>query len=127
MRVKANQFWTDTGYDLERDTLYQASWTMESPWMDAEIPSDPEKGNLCNPILLRLFAFTKRFRTAPFLALIGCVDQRKETFFRLFRHRPFTVKMSGRLWVFANDTPIALCYRNNKGELEFTVSRWSGR
>ena len=125
MKVKANQFWTNTGYDLERDAEYKASWTVVSPWMDARIPSDPEKGNLYNPILLQLFAFSKRSRRAPFLALIGCVDQRKDTFFRLFRDCRFKSTRSGRLWVFANDAPLRCCYRNNKGELEFTVSKCS--
>ena len=126
MKVKANQFWKNTGCDLERDAEYQASWTVVSPWIDVRIPSDPETGNLRNPILLRLFAFTKRFRAAPFLALIGCVDQRKETFIPLVRDRRFQVKRSGRLWVFANDAPFGWYYRNNKGELEFTVLKCSG-
>jgi hypothetical protein len=122
MRVLANRFWNDTECDLVSGVTYRVGWKLLSPWKDNDVPSNPGMGNLSDPLLLRLFAFTKRCRSAPFLALIGCVDRRKDTYVRLFDGKEFTASRSGRLWVFANDTPLAPFYANNHGELDLSIT-----
>ena len=110
-----------TGALLEVGAEYEIQVTaMPEPWKDAWVEASPATGwsgmaGLVEP-LARLGAV---FSDAPVYALLGQVEL--GTVFHVGMQRKMKSAADGRLYLFANDWPIA--YTNNRGCLQLRIAR----
>lgn len=114
VRVRADQFWTDTGIALVPGRYrFQAS----GRWSDWFIPSGPA-GYHALPLLF--FERQRRVAGAPWMALIGAVGHDDGAAFVIGEGGERDIDSAGELCCFANDLPTM--YWNNQGEVELTVT-----
>jgi hypothetical protein len=81
-------------------------------WRDASIETDPA-GYVSVNLLQRLTERWRRAPAAPWFALVGAIDRRKETLFVIGTGSTVQAPATGQLTCFAND--LRGFYFNNSG------------
>ena len=98
--ILARNIWNDTGISLVAGQEYR--FTAVGQWIDWYIPCDAEGFPSPNPLFWP-FEWLRRMPREQWFALIGAIDRKPETQFRIGRQRSVTVPATGMLTCFAND------------------------
>jgi len=114
--IDSKALWVDTGVRLVAGTTYQLRAT--GRWRDASIDADAS-GYASVNIFQRLTERLRRMPDAPWFALIGAIDRRKETQFVIGTACTFRATSNGRLTCFAND--LRGFYFNNSGSVMLAI------
>jgi hypothetical protein len=116
--IDSGAIWVDTGVLLTAGDTYElrASGT----WHDASIVTDAAGYPSAN-FFQRLTERLRRVPDAPWFALIGAIDRRKDTQFVIGAGRTFRAPFSGQLTCFAND--LRGFYFNNSGSVMLSVEK----
>jgi hypothetical protein len=122
--------WNDHGIMLVNGHKYRFT-AVANNWKDKGIASSLDEGWLETPTftskLLKPMSFLRRNSDAPWYALVGSIrdKQGNEQCFKIVnKEEPvFEAKLTGRLFVFANDYPAKAIYENNEGELDLKIIR----
>lgn len=114
VKVRADQFWTDTGI-----ALVPGRYRFEAGgrWSDWFIRSGPE-GYHALPLLF--FERQRRVSGAPWMVLVGAIGHDDATAFVIGTGVERDIAAAGELCCFGNDLPTM--YWNNQGEVELTVT-----
>jgi len=112
--IDSRRRWNDSGIQLQAGQLY--AYEAQGCWTDWWIQCSAEGYERCWLRPLRRF---RRYPSAAWFQLIASLDRRPECSWPLHGSGRFTAPASGRLWLYANDAPIA--YWNNRGALRFTL------
>ena len=118
--IDAKSLWVDTGILVEAGTTYQLRAT--GTWQDASIGTDAA-GYASVNAFQRLTERLRRMPRAPWFALIGAIDRRKDTQFVIGTACTFRAPASGRLTCFAND--LRGFYFNNAGSVVLSIEKSS--
>jgi hypothetical protein len=114
VKVRADQFWTDTGIALIPGRYrFQAA----GRWSDWFIPSGPDG---YHALAMLFFERQRRVAAAPWMALIGAIGRDDATAFVIGNGTECDIAAEGELCCFGNDLPTM--YWNNQGEVELTVT-----
>jgi hypothetical protein len=116
--IDAREHWNRTGIHVDAGGRYRA--TAEGEWHDAGKNCDAD-GWKSDSDLIRDLEMFRRVRHADWFALIGAIDEDRESEFVIGRQVEFTASRDGELTCFANDAPFM--YWNNKGSVTLTVTR----
>jgi hypothetical protein len=112
--IHSRRRWNDSGMDLLAGHVYayeaQGCWT---DWWIQTSAEGYERG------WLRPLERFRRFPAAAWFQLIASLDRQPQCSWPLGCSGRFTSPASGRLWLYANDAPIA--YWNNRGALSFRL------
>jgi hypothetical protein len=122
--------WNDHGIMLVKGHKYRFTATARN-WKDKGIVSSLDEGWLETPgvtsKILKPMSFLRRNSDAPWYALVGAIrdEQGNEQCFKIVDEaKPiFEARLTGRLFVFANDYPSQSIYDNNEGELDLKIIR----
>jgi hypothetical protein len=116
--IIARNFWNDTGIRLISGQEYH--FTAVGRWIDFYISCDADGFRSPNPLFFP-WEPLRRMPHEQWFTLIGAIDRKPETQFRIGRERTMIAPATGTLSCFAND--VGLAYWNNFGSLELTVRR----
>lgn len=93
-------------------------FTAAGQWVDAKIETGPEG---YDNIWMSPFTWMRRVPEARWFELVGCLDKRLNTAFRIGAGTTRIFPEGGRLFCFANDA--RGFYGNNHGEVTLTIER----
>jgi hypothetical protein len=116
--ILARNIWNDTGIRLVAGREYRFSATGQ--WIDWYIPCDAEGFASPNPLFWP-FEPLRRMPREQWFSLIGAIDRKPETQFRIGKQLTVIAPATGMLTCFAND--VGFAYWNNIGSLELTVTK----
>ena len=116
--IVAGSFWNDTGIPLVSGQEYR--FNAVGQWIDFYIQCDADGFRSPNPLFWPLEPL-RRMPHEPWFALIGAIDRKPETQFRIGKERTMIAPATGMLTCFAND--VRHFYWNNFGWVELTVTR----
>lgn len=121
--VPAKNPWYHTGLLLRKSHVYKMEvLPPEQTWFDATMKPFTADGRL-----VPLGMLVRPFFRMPFVkwfALIGCIDEKKDTYFKIgLKREPYTPEEDGELVCFANDVNGFGRYDNNEGEMKFFITR----
>ncbi len=108
--ISSRAVWVDTGVRVVAGTRYQLS--VAGRWKDAGIDTDSAGYRSAN-IFQRWTERWRRQPDAPWFALIGAIDRRRQTQFVIGDGRVWRATASGTLTCFAHD--LRCFYFNNSG------------
>lgn len=114
--ITSTEHWVDTGITLEVGKKYDRVATGE--WKDASIVTGPGGYDSVN-LLQKGTEGLRRMPSAPWFALIGALDRRKETEFQIGSRKVYEPTSTGQLTCFAND--LLGFYGNNEGCVTLSV------
>lgn len=123
VKVPADAPWYHTGISLRKEHVYRFEVSPpEQTWIDASMKPFTADGRIvfwaigACPFL--------RMPSVKWFALLGCIDKKRDTYFKIgIKKESYSPETDGELVCFAND---ALGhYENNKGEMNFTITRIS--
>ena len=123
--IIAKEFWNHTGIKLEAGNTYSFEIIpKEQVWSDGKLaPQVTDADGFENP-LINVFNSLKRMRGEKWFALIGCIDEKESTFFKIGNSCPeYKPSETGELVCFANDADEH--YKNNRGVMMLTIKRIS--
>lgn len=113
--IKASDYWTDSRVDLVKGQRF--SITATGQWTDLHYAADAN-GYVRDD--MRRYERFRRYRTAPWFALIGCIEKSRDNCFLIGKAlTDFPAPASGRLYLFAND--VTGFYFNNSGIMTVSV------
>jgi hypothetical protein len=116
--IWSRKAWNSTGVEIRRGGFYHLVAT--GSWRDWNIECDPD-GYTSPNLLLRLAEGRRRCPPANWFELVGSVNRRRDTYFRIGTGRDYHATHDGELECFAND--VRIMYFNNRGAVNLAVSR----
>lgn len=127
IKIYASELYNQTGVMLEKGATFRFSLDSNNQWYDKGTPVT-SKGWSRNgqsigvkSLSIELLSPYKRAISAPWFALIGCINAQDDTAFILTDTCDVRINRSGEFTPFAND--IMQDYNQNLGFIELTVTR----
>lgn len=119
-KVLSREKWKDTKIDLVQNHEYKYKST--GVWVDWFIPCNAD--GYCKPLnffMDKIFGSSKCRGSAKWFQLVGVIKGNQEIECEIdpVNKGTLNARVSGRLWVFANDVDCA--YWNNCGSIEFEI------
>ena len=123
--VDARNPWNASGLLVKSGERYEFKVEDVNDWRDLGIEADPETGHDGASWVFRLPFAGRRFEDANWFTLVGAVGRSHDHYFPIGRGRTRTMKATGELFTFANDTSFFphIFYLNNHGTLRLVVTR----
>lgn len=121
--VPADAPWYHTGLLLRKTNVYKMEvLPLEQTWFDAKMKPFTADGRV-----VPLGVGAKPFFRMPFVkwfALLGSIGENSDTYFKIgLLLEEYTPEEDGELVCFSND--VLGHYENNRGEMNFTITRIS--
>jgi len=118
IRICSRPYWNHTGVVLESGATYELK--AAGTWTDASRDCGPD-GYLRGNFFQELFRGLRRSPSNQWFALMGALDDSRDTIFLIGSQATYVPPRRGELVCFANDVPGF--YWNNAGSVTLSVSR----
>jgi len=121
--VHSIEFWNHTNIELKKGNTYSISVDpKDQKWTDGKWIKEVCNAEGFSHRILDIFSFLKRYKSAKWFCLIGCIDKSPEDFFKIgIIKENYTPTKTGILNCFANDAKGH--YKNNSGSISIKVKR----